>query len=101
MAFKQDCESTVIDNLETATDNQCLPLSHHIMSIDKTARMGFILPVLKIKMNLSGLVWGMISGVPKLVCAPVSLTKEVQAVRNFREIQIIESSQNGLGSKGP
>lgn len=43
----------------------------------------------------------MIKGLPKLVCAPISLTKEVQTVGNFREIQIIESSQNGMGWKGP
>lgn len=40
MAFKQDRESTVIDNLEIAIDNQCLPLCRHIMSVDKTARKG-------------------------------------------------------------
>lgn len=49
MAFKQDWESTVIDNLEIATDNQCLHLSHHIMSIDKTARMEVHPPFLKDK----------------------------------------------------
>ena len=40
MALKQDWESTVIDNLEIATDNLCFPLCHHIMLIDKTARKG-------------------------------------------------------------
>lgn len=43
MALKQDWESTVIDNLEIATDNLCLPLSHHIMLIDKAARKGGII----------------------------------------------------------
>lgn len=47
MALKQDWESTVIDNLEIAIDNQCLSLSHHKMSIDKTARMGVHPPFFK------------------------------------------------------
>lgn len=80
MAFKQDWESTVIDNLEIAIDNQCLPLCHHIMSIDKTARKGEHPPFLKTKMSQSSLVWGMISELPEPVCAPVVLTKEVQTV---------------------
>lgn len=37
-ASKQNWESTVTGNLETAIDNVCLPLYHHIVLIDKTTK---------------------------------------------------------------
>lgn len=102
MAFKQDWESTVIDNLEIAIDNQCLPLSHHTMSIDKTARVGVHPPFFKDQNESKWPGMGNDRWTTKTCVwrAPVTLTKEMQTDRNFREIQITESSQNVVGLEG-